>query len=131
MVKYLECEDCGGHAVAEQGTPGKKVCMDCIDQDGSPHRYVCSIEGCGNPALVRYDGYESYAGPKSPYRAILGVFSPIGRLTSGGSRARLLPVFRSANRPVPGTAREYMALQVKLKRGESVERALKRLKKVK
>ena len=26
--------------------------MDCIDQDGSPHRYVCSIEGCGNQPVI-------------------------------------------------------------------------------
>jgi hypothetical protein len=50
-VTFKVCLECGGHATVLQGGGGKQVCMDCIDHQGPPHRYVCSIEGCGNQPI--------------------------------------------------------------------------------
>ena len=63
MVRFRECKRCGGHAVAVQGPRSRPVCMDCIDQEGPLHEYVCSITGCGNQpiflAVVETDGFAS------------------------------------------------------------------------
>jgi hypothetical protein len=34
--------------MALQGGVDRPVCMDCIEEDGPPHRYICSFAGCGN-----------------------------------------------------------------------------------
>ncbi len=50
-MSFRECKRCGGNAVAVQGPSTRPVCMDCIDHDGPPHEYVCSIKGCGNQPI--------------------------------------------------------------------------------
>ena len=51
-IRFRECKRCGGHAVAVQGPNSRPVCMDCIDQEGPPLEYICSIAGCGNQPVV-------------------------------------------------------------------------------
>ena len=51
-MRFRECKRCGGHAVAVQGPSTGPVCMGCIDQEGPPHEYICSIRGCGNQPVI-------------------------------------------------------------------------------
>ena len=47
-MRFLECETCGGHAVALRGVMGRPACIDCLEREGPRHRYVCSVAGCRN-----------------------------------------------------------------------------------
>ncbi|UCC92711.1 MAG: hypothetical protein JSW25_08615 [Thermoplasmata archaeon] len=50
-MEFHECERCGGHALALQGIYDRHVCIDCIEEDGPAHRFICSIVGCRNQPI--------------------------------------------------------------------------------
>ncbi len=51
-LRFRRCKRCGGHAAAIQGSASRPICIDCIDQEGPPVEYICSIAGCGNQPVI-------------------------------------------------------------------------------
>ena len=51
-MKFRRCKRCNGHAVALQGSASRPICLDCIDQEGPPVEYICSVAGCGKKPRI-------------------------------------------------------------------------------
>ena len=51
-LRFRRCKRCGGHAAAIQGSASRPICIDCIDQEGLPVEYICSMVGCGKQPRI-------------------------------------------------------------------------------